>query len=144
MSGDPIPDSDEVAKYLSPSKYNGAKLNWYALTPRESDNGENSCFWMDYFAGSSAEEQLTQIRATCGLDRRPNGRFAELNVDRVRKAILEGVGLSTTFTHEPIGTNVSHSVMRGISHDNEAAGFILNRCVIAFHSATEAAWPARY
>jgi hypothetical protein len=134
MTGDPIPDPDNVVKYLSPSKYNGGKLDWHALTPRESDEGENSCFWMNYFSGLP-EEQLARIRATCELTLRSNGRFAELNVGRVRQEVLVGVGLETAFTHQPLGNNESHSVMTGLSHDNEAAGFILNRCVLGYRPA---------
>ncbi len=137
MNGELIPRSDHVVKHLSSRRYNSGNLDWNALTPRETDNGENSCNWMEHFENCSFNERLDKVRSTCGRDLGKNERFALLNVGQTFDAVFSQHrnAIEVQFTHQPDGTNKSHSVMTGIRHDDEEAGFILNRCVLGFHPA---------
>jgi len=138
MTGDAIPPSDHVVRYVSPSKYNNGMLDWTALLPREVDAGESSFNWLEYFQKSSAEENLAEVKRTHKLNRRPKGIYAKLNVGNSAARMKNDHSLSReiTFVHKPIDSNVSHAVMIGLQHDDEESGAILNGCVIDFMPPT--------
>jgi hypothetical protein len=132
MSGDPVPASDHVVKYVGPSKWQGGQLDWSALLPRQRDMGRASYNWLEYYTDCTRAEQLSRIRTSCTLDLKRTGAFVMLQVGGTCERMLDEHpdSLILRFTHQPIGTNESHCEMAGAGHDDTIAGFILNRCVL--------------
>jgi len=83
MDGDPIPESDHVARYVSPSKYVNNVLDWSALLPRAQDNGEASYNWLEHFGNGTVQELVIRLKASLTtLTIKRSGTFAALNVGR--------------------------------------------------------------
>ena len=82
MDGEPIPDSDHVARYVSPSKYVNKVLDWSALLPRAQDNGEASYNWLEYLGHGTVQELIARLKASLTLTIKKNGTFAALNAGR--------------------------------------------------------------
>jgi hypothetical protein len=83
MDGEPIPDTDHVVRYVSPSRYANKLLDWTALLPRPQDNGEASYNWLEYFGNGTVQELLIRLKASLTtLKISKNGTFAVLNVGR--------------------------------------------------------------
>jgi hypothetical protein len=128
MDGDPIPESDHVARYVRPSKYVNKVLDWSALLPREQDNGEASYNWLEYLGNGTVKELIALLKASLTtLTISKNGTFAALNVGRTISGMKSAQpGIQLRFIHTPLPGNDSHASLLGLDHLNEAAGTFLN------------------
>ena len=64
MDGDPIPECDHVARYVSPAKYVNKVLDWSALLPRARDNGEASYNWLQHLGSGTVQELIVRLEAS--------------------------------------------------------------------------------
>jgi hypothetical protein len=128
MHGDPIPESDHVARYVSPSKYTNKVLDWNALLPRPQDRGEASYNWLEYFGTGSPQELIARLKAVITTIRiKKTGTFAFFKVGIALEGMLVAQPLiHLTFIHTPQPGNDSHCSMFGVDEANEAAGMFLN------------------
>ena len=128
MHGDPIPENDHVARYVSPSKYANKVLDWNALLPRPQDAGEASYNWLEYFGSCAPKELITRLRTSLTTLRiKKTGTFAYFEVGSAIEGMLAAQPLiHLMFIHTPRSGNDSHSSMFGVDDTNEAAGMFLN------------------
>ena len=84
MTGDELPDSDHVVRYVKPSNVQKGIVNASEFV-RDKDGV--SVNWLEYFQGKTKKEQLGEVRRLIQLTIRPNGRFAQLNVGDTRNHI---------------------------------------------------------
>ncbi len=129
MDGDPIPECDHVARYVSPAKYVNKVLDWSALLPRARDNGEASYNWLQHLGSGTVQELIVRLKASLTtLTIKKNGTFAALKVghtiSRMSSAFEPGIQLR--FIHTPQPEIDSHASMFGLDHLNESAGALLN------------------
>ncbi len=108
-SGD-LPDAAQVVRYVRPShiRENGSAAG-KAFRLREGETGL-SVNWLDYFAGLSKPEQLNEVRRFSGLSLSRNGRFAEINVGVVKRAVSAELPElpMLRFVHDPPAANGAH------------------------------------
>ena len=88
--------------------------------------------------------QLAEIRRLCRLALKPKGRFAEMNVDAVRRRVAEELD-TLRIIHDPLEAeeqfeaDPSHSEITGLppSESDQAAvvGDLIAECVVAMHPA---------
>ena len=129
MDGESIPDSDHVARYVSPSKYVNKMLDWSALLPRAQDNGEASYNWLEHFGNGTFQELIVRLKASITkLTISKNGTFAVLNVGRTisQMSSASEPSIQLRFIHTPRPGIDSHASMFGLDHLNESAGVLLN------------------
>ena len=92
MRGDPIPDDDHIVRYVKPTgigangSINGSE---FRLRPERPDDTGVSVNWLECFRSLSRVGQLAAVRQLFRLSVKATGRFAELNVGRVRRHLAE-------------------------------------------------------
>ena len=122
MEGDPIPESDHVARYVSPSKYVNKVLDWSALLPRARDDGEASYNWLEHLGNGTVQELITRLKASLmtTLTIKQSGTFAALNVGRAISGMrIAQPSIRLRFIHTPEPGNESHASVFGLDHRNE-------------------------
>ena len=147
MTGDDLPDAAQVVRYVRPShiRENGDAAG-RAFRLREDETGL-SVNWLDYFVGLSKSEQLSEVRRLSGLSLSRNGRFAELNVGVVKRAVRAELPELPVlrFVHDPPAANgaieadPSHSQVIGLPPFSDlrskVVGNLIARRVQGLHPA---------
>lgn len=129
MDGEPIPETDHVTRYVSPSKYVNKILDWTALLPRPVDEGEASYNWLEYLGNGTTQELVMRLKASLTkLTIKKTGTFATLNVGEPISGMQTAQpDIQLKFIHTPKPPeNESHASMFGLDHLNDAAGRFLN------------------
>ena len=94
MKGNDLPADDHVVRYVKPSMIledgvvDGSDFRVRAVRPDETGLSVN---WLEAFPGKK-EHRLNEVRRLFRLRVRPNGRFAELNVDTILLTCPHGIG----------------------------------------------------
>lgn len=113
MKDDELPIEANVVHYVSPSRVTDTgEVTWAAFS--KPSGQMPSVHWLEQFEGST-DEQLKSVRRVSRLNRRRNGRFAELSVGDV-------VGIHPTIKvlHDPLQATLifkedpSHSNITGL------------------------------
>ena len=146
--GNDLPDAAQVVRYVRPSHIReDGDVDGRAFRLREDEMGL-SVNWLGYFAGVSRAEQLNEVRRLSGLSLSRNGRFAELNVGDVKRAVRAELPElpRLRFVHDPPAANgaieadPSHSLVIGLpgpadSRMAAAVGDLIARRVQGLHPA---------
>lgn len=145
MTGNDIPDGDNVVRYIGGSFIEDGRVitNAFFLTPGRSELSVN---WLEYFSGLSKPEQLSEIRRLARINMGMNGRLAELNVG----AVKDYVGRkwpAIRLVHTPLDAteiydaDPSHGDIIGLppagSSQSALVGDLLAQCINALHPARE-------
>lgn len=103
MKGQDLPSSDPIVRYVRPQLIlddGSAAGAAFELRPDRPDETGVSVHWLEAFAPDK-ENQLAEVRRRCRLERRPNGRFAEMNIGAVIRHVeqdLQGIRV----LHDPL------------------------------------------
>ena len=145
MTGNDIPDGDNVVRYIGGSFIEDGRVitNAFFLTPGRSELSVN---WLEYFSGLEKPEQLSEIRRLARINMGINGRLAELNVG----AVKDYVGRkwpAIRLVHTPLDAteiydaDPSHGDIIGLppagSSQSALVGDLLAQCINALHPARE-------
>ena len=143
MKGDSLPDEDRVVRYVPPRRLiDGEVADGSAFYPRPGEAGL-SVNWLEALA-SGGTDPLTEVRRLSRLRLRKSGRFAELKVGEVLRAVSEELD-TLQIIHDPLDAaegfpaDPSHSQIVGMpSADTDEAllvGDMIAECVSAMHPA---------
>ena len=145
MKGEDLPAGDQIVRYVKPSTIQEdgtADGSNFCLSSARPDETGLSVNWLEAFQPGRSH-QLAEIRRLCRLALKPKGRFAEMNVDAVRRVAEELVTLR--IIHDPLEAeeqfeaDPSHSEITGLppSESDQAAvvGDLIAKCVVAMHPA---------
>ena len=143
MKGDPLPDGDRILRYLSPTLIRDGSAKGAGFHLRPSDIEGFSVDWLEFLAKAGADP-LGEVRRVSRLRLRPRGRFAELRVGDILRAVAEELA-TLQVVHDPLPAegdypaNPAHSLVRGLPpHDTDEAmlvGDLIAECVTAMHPA---------
>ena len=143
MNGNDLPEDDHVVRYVKPRNVEDGRVSIAEFRLRENEKGV-SVNWLEYYENLSKEERLVEVRLASRLVLRKNGRFAELNVGRIKNFLAEELpGLRVIHTpldaEEKFPADPSHSEITGLPSDNsEQADLIaemIAKCVCDLHPA---------
>ncbi len=146
MSGVELSDASNVVRYVKPSLIAGKELSYeaFCLRAERPDESGLSVNWLEYFGDFDKSERLEKIRGVSNLRRARNGRYAEINVGKLR-AMVAGYLNGFAVTHSPIhgddgrDSDPSHSEIKGLPPGNTKEGRWIGeriaRCVIELHPA---------
>ena len=141
MTGDELPDSDHVVRYVKPSNVQNGIVN-----AEEFVGGSNgvSVNWLEYFQERSTDEQLGEVRRCIQLTIRPNGRFARLNVGDT-KGRVSGASRNLDFLHDPQAArppfepDPSHGLIAGLPAEDSPEAMLvadmISECILELHPA---------
>ena len=141
MNGNDLPENDHIVRYVKPRNVEDGRVSIAEFRLRENEKGV-SVNWLEYYENLSKEEQLAEVRVASRLVLRKNGRFAELNVGRIKDFLAEELpGLRVVHTsldaEEEFSADPSHSEITGLpSGDSEQADLIaemIAKCVCDLH-----------
>ena len=148
MTGDELPDTEQVVRYVRPSHIlENGRVAGRAFRLRVGEEGL-SVNWLGYFAELSKPEQVREVRRLIRMTLRGNGRFAELNVGAVKQAVSADLpelpGLH--FVHYPLpadgasDADPSHSQVSGLPPfsdlSSKVIGALIARRVQELHPAS--------
>lgn len=143
MTGQDLPDTDNVVRYVRGTLVDDGRVDGTAFLLRENEQGL-SVSWLDYFEGHTKSQQLDEVRPLVRLTLRRSGRFAELNVGQTLNHI-SGSLASVRFVYHPLPTDgeykadPSHSQIEGLppvdTDEAELLGDMIAECVTAVHPA---------
>ncbi len=103
MKGNDLPADDHVVRYVKPSMIledgvvDGSDFRVCAVRQDEAGLSVN---WLEAFPGKK-EHRLNEVRRLFRLRVRPNGRFAELNVDTILRVVSEELD-TLRIVHDPL------------------------------------------
>ena len=131
MKGDSLPLKDHVVRYVGGSKIDGEEVD-----PDGFEDMEPSVNWLEFHQGNK-EEQIARVRNLIRLRLRSTARFAELNVNAIRR-IWHGLDV----VEDPLPAegdyldDPSHAKIVGIPQDRQQLIYeALADNVIALHPA---------
>lgn len=118
---EPLPDRDHLSRYCKPStvgERGQPMASAFAIRPGE---GYLSVNWLEHFGvpiseSGGTEAALNRVRETLrskGFRLRSNGRFALLNVGKVKTTIRRTFGRSLHVNHLPLPNDESHAGILG-------------------------------
>ena len=86
MNGKELSPEDHVVRYVKPSSMHEGRVDSseFQLNLRRTGDKGVSVNWLECYADCPKEARLAEIRKVIRLELRRNGRFAELNVGRIR------------------------------------------------------------
>lgn len=144
MKGDDLPASDHVVRYVKPSmiREDGAPDGSdFRLRSSKPDENGLSVNWLEAF-GPPKTQQLSEVRRLFRIRVRPNGRFAELQVGTVLRAVTEEMA-TLRILHDPLEADLSfdadpsHAEIVGLppGDSDQAAlvGDLISECVVDMH-----------
>ena len=143
MNGNDLPENDHIVRYVKPRNVEDGQVSIAEFRLRENEKGV-SVNWLEYYENLSKKEQLAEVRVASRLVLRKNGKFAELNVGRIKDFLAEELlGLRVVHTpldaEEEFPADPSHSEITGLpSSNSEQADLIaemIAKCVCDFHPA---------
>ena len=141
MTGDELPDSDHVVRYVKPSNVQNGIVN-----AEEFVGGNNgvSVNWLEYFQERATAEQLGEVRHCIQLTIRRNGRFARLNIGETKYRV-SGAGRNLDFLHDPqearppFEPDPSHSLIAGLPAEDSPEAMLvadmISECMLELHPA---------
>lgn len=136
MKGEELSPEDHIVRYVKPSSMNEERVDGSEF--QRNDKREVSVNWLEYYVDYTKEEQLAKIRRVIPVTLRRNGRFAELNVGKVRQDLAEKLP-TLRIIHDPEDENPSHSEIRGLpapgSNQAEMIGDMIAKCICDLHPA---------
>ena len=141
MNGNDLPENDHIVHYVKPRNVEDGQVSIAEFRLRENEKGVSGN-WLEYYENLSKEEQLAEVRVASRLVLRKNGRFAELNVGRIKDFLAEELpGLRVVHTpldaEEEFPADPSHSEITGLpSYSSERADLIaemIAKCVCDLH-----------
>ena len=118
MKGDQIVDGHHVLRHVKGTHFDAqkGKVSPDAFLWRKDPNDAADLGWKEYYDGRPDNEQIQEVRATCGRQLKKNHRFAELNCGVTRAAVATVMPI--WFEHDPIDPpNPCHAVVRGLPED---------------------------
>lgn len=146
MSGKELSPEDHVVRYVKPSSMHEGRVDSseFQLNPRRTDDRGVSVNWLECYADCPKEAQLAEIRRVIRLELRRNGRFAELNVGKVKQHLAEKLPY-LRIIHAPLDAegeleeDPSHSEITKLpepgSDQAEMIGEMIAECVCDLHPA---------
>lgn len=151
-----IPDKDHVARYLRPSDIDDSTVISTGFEYKKNkENGalkerELSVNWLEFYSKNGTfDDNVESVREAFrqkGYTPAKNGKFAVLNVKRMRDEVKEGTLeyeklVSLMVQHTPNVDDLSHSSIFGIPFD--ADGELLVSAILANHVNETQLFPAR-
>jgi hypothetical protein len=138
MKGQPIPDSDHVARYCKASTVEDGELLATAFMLREADE-YLSVNWLEELKSSDRVSQVRDLQELYARKLRvgAKARIAILNVGIVRTKVEGDSGDRRLLRvlHEPEPDDPSHSGIYDIPHDDETVAELILQVVLENHPA---------
>lgn len=138
MSGDRLPDKDDISRYCKftslvndqPSRAS------FMLRPDEEFLSVN---WLEYFGLKDCQEQMSQVRQNIRLNLTPRAKFAVLNVGNVINYVRENGpdNRALSVFHEPEEDDPSHSGIHGYGFEDDWVADLIAEVVQETHPAKE-------
>ncbi len=122
MTNPSLPDEDHVSRYCKPSTVDNGMPMSAAFMPRPGEE-YLSVNWLEYFGEPTLDSAIGRIRTAFsekGYRVARNGRFAVLNVDSVKRAVPEDIGVALSINHIPFDDDHSHAGIIGYSSNDLA------------------------
>ena len=139
MKGDPLPSSDNVARYckFKTLSETGQPMGTAFILRKDDRIVEEylSVSWLEYFGKSEIEELLQEVREHISLTASNKAKYAILNVGDTINHVNENSERKITITHEPSNSDPSHSGIRGYSYEDEMIGDLIAEKVVSTHPA---------
>jgi hypothetical protein len=145
VKGDPVPDSDHVARYVGGSLVHEGRVDGNAfLRRRYRDEAAPSVHWLEVLGGD-VQLQLVELRRVNRLTPRPTAVFARLSVGRMRTFVAQHDpnGRDLTVIHDPMPPipprfphdDPSHALIVGLPNPDdvpeaEAIGDLIAQAVL--------------
>lgn len=137
-----LPDEDDVVHYVRPTtlRPDGSLTSGsFRRRPNRPDENELSVSWIQYWSSRGFADPLGQIRKHFGLTPARNGKFAQFNVDCVKR-LIQREWQPVRVIHTPAGNpDPSHSQIEPFPDpDTNAAdvvGNLIARSVTKIHNA---------
>ena len=147
MTGEDLPGTNHIVRYVRPGLVleDQAGAAGGAFVLRAEETGV-SVHWLEAFS-PDRENQLAEVRERSRLDRRRNGRYAELNIGTMLRHVEEELH-TVRVLHDPLDAtdadaeDPSHAQIMGLpagdSPEAELVGDLIAECVTALHPAVAA------
>lgn len=129
MKGDPIPDDDNVSRYVPFTKLisDGRRVSGAAFQLRP-DEGALSVNWLEYFGFGDREAEIQEVRKAFtdkGRTLQAKAKFAVLNVGATKEYIQQESDDNRLLSilHDPLPPeDESHSGIYNVPRDDSAIG----------------------
>lgn len=130
MTGDDLPDSDHIARYCSPRMVVDGLPLLEAFVPQPLDV-PLSVVWVEHFGDIGSVRTFDDLRRSVGmhLSLRRNGRFAVLNVGRIRNAVATDSDQRVYIRHAPLDDFPSHAEISGLEHESPRLSRALQKLI---------------
>ena len=121
MKSEPVPDADNVVRYIKPTAIDDGEINGSGFELK-SDHKGVSVNWLECFGELGKAGQLAQVRKRGRLGWKASGCLAELNVGRTKEHLLTA-DIQLSFMQDPLEPegeyedDPSHSLICGIPVD---------------------------
>lgn len=128
MKGDPLPEQDNVVRYVG-----GSKIDGDVVVPEGFMDPKPSVNWLECAKGTF-EEQLDRVRDRVRMKLRPTARFAQLTVGAIR-----GLSRGVDVVEDPLAQTAEHPAApchaEIVGIKDELVYAALAESVIALHKA---------
>ena len=142
MSGDILPDSASVVRYVKHIYVKDGRIQIGAFRLRPIDKGKISVSWLQQSETNTKDERLDEIRNVIGLTLGDKDCFAELCVGRTKRKVNSQIHKHKCvieFIHAPSKANRFHSQIIGMATDNQQYAHAIARLIIESVIATHPA-----
>ncbi len=130
MSGDPVPDQDNISRYCKPKTLGKDGRPSRTSFMLRQDEDYLSVNWLEYFGDIGQEAQLDQIRRHITLSLAATGKFAILNVGRTLERVhTNSDKQNVAVLHEPTPEDRSHSGIHGYSYEDDLVADLIAEAV---------------
>ena len=135
----PVPDDNDIARYVSPSNIDGDELDGDAFLPGKKD-GYLSVFRLNMIEGDDISSRIEYLKKDIPLNTSPNGKLGVINVGTMRELVESEENRKPAVTREPIDCKDErlkcdyHCGVRGMKYDDEIIAELIALCVTERHS----------
>lgn len=135
MRGDRLPDQDHISRYCKPTTLlENGQPSGASFMPRPDDEFL-SVNWLEYFALSDRQEQITQVLRVIRLRPAATAKIAVLNIGRILNRISRNSDRVLAVLHEPEEDDPSHSGIHGYRHEDDLVADLIAEEVREIYSA---------
>lgn len=136
MRGDPLPDTDHVARYCKPTTIVGGQPTGAAFMLRPIDSFL-SVNWLEHFGDIGQDGQISEIREHISLGLAPSGLFAVLDVgETIAYVYTNSVNITLSILHEPEQDDLSHSGIHGYGYEDDMVADLISEQVRGLYPTT--------
>lgn len=136
MTGDPLPNSDHIARICERKYVESEGVASGAFMLRK-DEGYLSVQWLEHLGKANRQEEIGEAREifSRNLKLRPSAKIAVLNVEKTCDHVVRESGFAIWVLHQPAPNDCAHSGIFGTDQDHELIAELIRETIQEIHPA---------